>query len=154
MVMTAVKEERFEVNPASTGITEQDGRGTNWWDIWDFKVSLNQVVILRPTDVFSCYLVGDDAAAMPNATKVRVVKRDVANEDSIPILPVVNYKQAQEFADKNLQMHLRALGGVMEVVAEEHIVVQVSGADATGTGDTDASASHFKIFCTRRRKSL
>ncbi len=148
-----MKEEKFELNSQSPGITEQDGSGILWKDIWDFKVPINQSIVLKPTDLFSAYLVGDDVAEMPNVTRIRVARRDVANEDAKSVLGEVYYKLAKEFTDKNLLMHL-SIDQPVEIGAEEHIVVQVSGLDATGTGDTDASASFFKILTPRKRKSI
>ncbi len=148
-----LKEERYEINSSSVGITESDGSGATWKDIWDFKVSVNQQIVLNPTDIFSAYLVGDDTAEMPKNTRVRLVKRDVTNEDAKPLLPELPYQQAKEFKDRALLMHL-AIQGTLVVESEEHIVVQINGADATGTGDTDASASYFKIFTHRRKKVL
>ena len=149
-----MKEEKYELNSLSTGITEQDGSGLLWKDIWDFKVPINQSIVLKPIDLFSAYLKGDDAAEMPNTTRIRVLRRDVANEDAKAVLNEVYYKLCKEFTDKNLLMHL-SIHQPVEVGSEEHIVVQVSGLDATGiAGDTDASASFFKILTTRKRKGL
>ena len=147
------KEERYEINSSSTGITESDGTGATWKDIWDFKVPVNQWIVLSPGDIFSCYLIGDDAAEMPKATRVRIVKRDVTNEDSKPVLPELPYQQVKQFTDRDLLMHLAIVDKVI-VGAEEHIVVQVNGIDAATTGDLDASASYFKIFTHRRKKVL
>lgn len=147
-------EERFEINPGTTGITESDGKGATWHaDIWDFKVPLNTEILLKPTDVFSCYLVGDDAVEMPKTTQIRVVRRDVANEDAEPVLTTLLYQSVKAFTDKDKLMHLSILGKV-NVGPEEHIVVMINGADAATTGDVDASASHFRIQTTRRRKAL
>ena len=150
----AYKEEKFEINQNSTGITEVDGLGATWeGNIWDFKVPLNTWIKLRPSDIFSCYLVGDDAAQMPAATQVRVVRRDVANEDTKPILSACLYQRVKDFTDKDKMKHL-TIDREIEVGPDEHIVVMVNGADAAGTGDTDASASNFKLQTTRRRKAL
>lgn len=148
------KPEKFEINASSTGITEADGEGTNWKDIWDYKVQTNQFIEIGPDSIFSTSLVGDDAAAMPNATRIKVVRRDVSNEDEKALLTEVSYKQAQEFQDKKKLMRFRGLLGPMMLGEGEHIVVRIAGADATGTGDTDASASYFKIICQRRKKAL
>jgi len=148
-----LKEERYEINSSSVGITESDGSGATWKDIWDFKVPVNQQIVLNPTDIFSAYLIGDDAAEMPKTTRVRVVKRDVTNEDAKPVLPELPYQQIKQFTDRNLLMHL-AIPGTLVMESEEHIVVQVNGVDAAGSGDLDASASYFKIFTHRKKKVL
>ena len=145
--------ERWELNPAASGVTATDGQGAKWADIWDFEVPYHVEIVLNPSDIVSFYLVGDDAAAMPNTTQIRMVKRDTANEESIPILSPVNYKTGQEFQDSKKLMHL-TMASPISVGTDEHIVVQVYGADALGSGDTDASASHFKLITTRRRKGL
>jgi len=148
------REDRFELNQSTTGITESDGLGATWQaDIWDFKVPLNTWIKLHPTDIFACYLVGDDASEMPASTQVRVVVRDVANEDSKPILSALLYQRVKAFTDRD---KLKNLTIAKEIVVgpEEHIVVQVNGADAATTGDVDASASNFKLVTTRRRKAL
>ena len=147
-------EEKFELNSGVSGVTESDGLGATWHaDIWDFKVPINNWILLKPKDVFSCYLVGDDGVEMPAKTQVRIVKRDVANEEAKPILPNLLYQQIKNFRDRDLVMHIN-VRGVVEVGPEEHIVVQVNGADVATTGDLDASASHFKLVTTRRRKRL
>ena len=146
------REERYEINSASTGITEADGTGATWKDIWDFKVGLNQWIILSSQDIFSAYLIGDDAAEMPKTTRVRIVKRDVTNEDAKPVLSELPYQRLKAFTDRDLLMHL-AITDRLTVEPEEHIVVQVNGVDAAGTGDLDASASYFKIFTHRRKKA-
>lgn len=153
--MGGLKEERFEINPSTTGVTAGNGQGATWHaDIWDYKVPLNQEIILKSTDIFSCYLVGDDVVEMPDTTLVRIVKRDVANEDAKPMLTNALYKTCQAFTDKALLMTLNPPGGEVIVGAEEHIVIMVNGADVDTGGDVDASASHFKIVTTRRRKGI
>ena len=150
----AYKEEKFELNQNSTGITESDGLGATWAaDIWDFKPPLNTFLKLKPTDIFSCYLVGDDAAEMPAATQVRIVKRDAANEDAKPVLSACLYQRVKEFQDKGKFKRL-TLDREVEVGPDEHLVVMVNGADAAGTGDLDASASNFRLQTTRRRRPL
>lgn len=146
-------EEKFELNQATAGVSESDGQGATWGDIWDFLVPLNTFIILRPQDVLSCYLVGDDTSQMPAATQIRVVRRDVANSEAKPLLANCLYQQVKAFDDKNKWKHL-TVGGEVVVGPDEHIVVMVNGADTAGTGDTDASASYFKLTTTRRRRSL
>lgn len=150
-----MKEERFEINPSATGVTAADGLGASWQaDIWDFRVPLGHEIVLKPTDIFSCYLVGDNAAEMPATTQVRIVKRDVANEDAIPLLRNCLYQLCKAFTDRDQLMRLPLNGSEMVIREHEHIVIMVNGLDTAGTGDTDASASHFKITTTRRRKSI
>jgi len=149
------KDEKFEINSASTGITETDGSTTLWVDNWDYVVQTNQKIVIKPEDIFACYLVGDDASEMPAKTRVRVVRRDVTNEDSTPLIPELPYQSAKDFQDKNKLMRFRSLRTPEVVLGEgEHLVVQVAGADVATTGDLDASASFFKIMCHRRRKPL
>ena len=146
------KREKFELNSGVSGITELDGQGATWQaDIWDFKVPNNTQIILSPSDTFAIYLVGDDAAEMPKQTKIRVVIRDVSNETAKPIIKDCNYQRFKSFADKKQIVRLEVPEEIV-VDSEEHIVVMVNGADAAGTGDTDASASHFKLVTTRNRK--
>lgn len=150
----AFVEEKFELNGVSSGVTAADGQGATWQaDIWNFKVGYNTWIILRPGDVFACYLKGDDGSEMPAATQVRIVVRDGNNQDSIPIMKDVLYKQIQAFTDRDKVV---ALDIDREVVVgpDERIVVLVNGADAATTGDVDASASHFKLVTRRRRKAL
>lgn len=147
------KEESFELNESTTGITESDGLGATFADVWDFKVPLNTILKLKPGDIISCYLVGDDAAEMPAATQIRVVRRDVANEDAKPVLSAANYQTVKQFSDRGKMKRL-TIDKEVEIGADEHLVVMVSGADATGTGDTDASASNFRLKTTRRRRGL
>ena len=147
-------EERFELNQAASGITEQDGQGASWLaDIWDYEVPINTSVHLKPTDIFGVYLVGDDAAEMPDSTRIRVVVRGVAGVQHQPILRDIMYTNVKSFVDKNKYVSLDIDHDIW-VNAGEHIVVLVNGADATGTGDTDASASYFKLLTHRRRKPL
>jgi len=147
--------ERFQLDQLSAGVTALDGLGASWAaDIWDFNVPINQDIVIQPGDVFSCYLIGDDAAEMPANTKVRVLLRDVSNEESTPLLPPLPYQQLKAFTDKKKLMRLR-IHKEIRVENGMHIVVQVNGLDATGVaGDTDASASSFKLVCHRRRKSV
>lgn len=149
-----IKEDRYEINPSSIGITEADGDGINWKDIWDYKVPLNTWIILQPTNLFAAKLTGDDAAEMPTTTRIRVVRRDVANEDSRAVLSEIYYQLAKDFTDLAKLMHL-SIKDKVTVNSEEHIVVQIAGKDATGAaGDTDASASYFKIMTTRRKVGI
>ena len=146
--------ERFELNQSTSGITESDGAGASWSaDIWDFKVPTNTEIILSPRDIFSCYLVGDDVAEMPSATQIRVVVRDVANQSAKAILRDILYQRVKSFSDTKKIAYLD-IDREIVVTSEEHIVVMVYGADAAGTNDTDASASHFKLVTTRKRKAL
>jgi len=146
------KQEKFELNQGVTGITELDGQGANWTaDIWDFKVPVNTQVILSPTDTFAIYLVGDDAAEMPKTTQLRVVIRDVSNEIAKPIIKSCNYQRFKSFQDKKQLVRLEISQEIV-VESEQHIVVMVNGVDAATTGDTDASASNFKLVTTRNRK--
>jgi len=123
------KEEKYEINPASIGITEQDGDGTNFKDIWSLRVPLNIFILLKPGDYVALYLIGDDGYEMPKSTRVRVVRRDVANEDAKPVLPEVLYQLVKDFIDRNKLMKL-PIGAT--VGPEEHIVVQVAGKDCLG----------------------
>lgn len=148
-----IKEAKYEINPSSAGITEADGDKTNWKDIWDFKVPLNTWIILQPKDLFAAKLVGDDTNEMPKATRVRIMRRDVANEDAKPVLSEIYYELAKDFTNWDKLMHL-SIKESITVGPEEHIVVQVAGLDATGTGDIDASASYFKILTTRRKVGI
>ena len=146
------KTERFELNSGVSGVTELDGQGATWQaDIWDFKVPVNTQVILSPSDTIALYLVGDDAAEMPKVTQVRVVIRDVSNEIAKPIIKSCNYQRFKSFQDRKQIVNLE-IGEEIVVESEQHIVVMVNGIDAATTGDTDASASLFKLVTTRNRK--
>jgi hypothetical protein len=145
--------EKFELNQNTSGIIASDGVGTNFADIWDYKPPLHTRLRINAGDIFSCYLVGDDAAEMPAKTRIRIVKRDVANEQAKPILPDTQYALCKSFTNKKQLLRLRISQEVV-VETDEHLVIMVSGADAAGTGDTDASASHFKLECLRERKAL
>ena len=147
------KEEIFDLTSSETGITETDGQGALWADIWDFTVPVNHAIVLKPTDVFGCKLVGDDAAEMPAKTQVRVLRGDVTNTERRPVLTPLPYQLVKEFVDKKKIMRL-SITQPVKVGANEHIVVQVNGADAAGAGDTDASASYFKLRTMRIRKAL
>jgi len=146
-------EEKFEISSLSTGITEADGDGTNWKDVWDFQVPLNTKIVLKPTDFFSCYLDGDDAAEMPAVTEVRLLHRDVANEQTKPLIRALLYQQVKPFQDTDKLIRLDIVKAIV-IQPSEHIVVQIKGADATGTGDVDASDSYFKLVTARLRRSL
>ena len=148
------KPEKYEINAASPGITEADGSGALWKDIWDYQVQTNQYILLTPESIFAVYLIGDDAAAMPNSTRVKVVRRDVTGEDESTLITEVPYKVAQEFQDKKKLLRFRGLTRDVLIGEGEHIVVRIAGVDAATTGDTDASASWFKIICQRRKKAL
>ena len=147
------KVEKFELNPKKSGITESDGVGATWGDIWDYQVPYHVEVQLKPGDVFACYLIGADTAQMPASTLVQVVKRDVTNLDSTPIVKPLLYQVAKNFTDKKKLLYVDITAPLI-VTTDEHIVVQVNGADATGTGGTDASASHFKLATTWKRRAL
>jgi len=123
------KEEKYEINSTSIGITEADGDGTNFKDIWDLRVPLNTFILLKSGDYVALYLIGDDGYEMPKSTRVRVVRRDVANEDSKPVLPEVLYQLVKDFIDRNKLMKL-PIGAI--IGPEEHIVVQVAGKDCLG----------------------
>ena len=147
------KKEKFELNQNTSGVTASDGQGTTYADIWDYELPLNHYIMLGPTDVFSCKLVGDDAVEMPAITKVRVVRRDVSEGQDYPILTKLMYQTVKAFTDRKSYKNLTVIGEV-DLRPGEHIVVQVAGADVATTGDTDASASRFKIVTTRKRRGL
>lgn len=145
--------ENYDIQPSTVGITAVDGAGATWnADNWDLKPSAGLSYTIGPWSQFSLYLVGDDAAEMPADTRVRVVKRDITNEEQELIWAGL-YAQVKEFADKKKRAYL---GCTREVKIEEseHLVIQANGADATGTGDLDVSASHFKLASKRRRRAL
>lgn len=147
-------EEKFELNGSTSGVTAADGLGATWAaDIWNFQLPLNTWLLLRPGDIFSCYLIGDDAAEMPATTQVRVVIRDVNNQEALPILKDTLYQSLKSFTDRDKVVALD-IARERIVGPDERIAIMVNGADATGTGDTDASASHFKLVTRRRRKPL
>ncbi len=144
-------DEKFIIDPTSDGITESDGSLTNWKDIWVYKVPINQQIVIDQTDSISMSLVGDNAAAMPNRTRVKISIRNIADENERIIFPECPYIQVKEFQDKNLIMKFRSLKKEVTLRAGERVCIQVAGVDATGTGDTDASASTFSLPCRRRR---
>ena len=147
--------QRFEISQGSAGITEADGKGATWvGDIWDYKVGYGQQIVLKPTDKFGAYLVGDDTAEMPPSTQIRVVVRDVTNQVARPILRSLPYKRCQGFQDADKVVTLDPMNGEIVVNTDEHIVVMVNGIDVATTGDTDASASFFKLHTTRRKRPL
>ena len=146
--------EKFHLVPTSTGITELDGVGATWSaDIWDFQPPLGTSLVLKPTDTFAAYLVGNDTVEMPASTQIRIVKRDVTNEQAYPVLTNVYYQKVKDFTDSKKIMHL-TIDKEVEVDADEHLVIMVNGADVAGTDDLDASLSHFELITTRRRKPL
>ena len=145
--------EKFELNANTSGITAADGVGTNFADVWDFEPPYNTRLKLHAGDVFSCYLVGDDAAEMPAKTRIRIVKRDVSNEQAKPVLSDCQYNLCKSFSEKKKMLRLTIPGEIV-VDTAEHLVVMVSGMDANGDGDVDASASYFKLEILRERKAL
>lgn len=145
--------ESYDIQPSTDGITATDGAGATWnADNWDLKPSAGLQYRVGSWSQFSLYLVGDDASEMPADTRVRVVKRDITNEEQ-EIIWTGLYAQVKEFADKKKRA---CLGCTREFVINggEHLVVQANGADVAGTGDLDVSASHFKLASKRRRRAL
>ena len=128
-----MKEERFEINPATTGVTASDGLGESWQaDIWLYEVPLGQEIVLKGKDIFSCYLVGDDAYEMPPVTLVRIVIRDTANEESRPVLRDCLYQLCKAFTDVDQLMRISPPNGEVVVRQGEHIVIMVYGKDCLG----------------------
>jgi len=144
--------EKVEINASRSGMTAADGTGTAWGDIWDYEPPTNIRLLIRPGDIFSAYLVGDDASEMPGITEIRVEKRDVSEQDRVPILPPTLYNQVKSFTTRQSVMRL-SIPSEIVVDSGEHLVIQVKGADAAATGDTDASASSFKLATTWTRKA-
>ncbi len=144
--------ERIEITAAIVDVTVGDGNGASFADIWALLVPINQKYTVTEQDSLSCYLVGDDTVEMPANTKVRVVKKSIGRVDSSTVTPIVLYSQLKEFADIR---KLFFLGVNRTVIGPgEYLILQVAGADVAGTGDTDGSASSFKITATRTRPSL
>lgn len=142
-----------EITESTTGIAALDGQGATWTvDIWNLTIPFNQKHKLGPTNTFSCSLVGDDAAQMPDKTLVRVVKRDMDEQETVTLLSTL-YKNCKEFVDKNKIQKLTVRADILSTPGE-HIAIMVNGVDAATTGDTDASASSFKLTSLRERKSI
>ena len=147
-------ERKVEISQATSGVTAKDGAGATWnADNWDLKVEINQSYKLQPGDTFSCYLVGDDTAEMPDKTRIRVVKRDLSNLLAKPLLDECLYARCKAFADKKKILRLNITQPVL-LEAGEHLVVLVNGMDKAGTGDLAVAASSFKITALWRGRSL
>lgn len=142
-----------EITESTTGVAELDGNGASWQiDIWNLTVPYNQKHTFSSKDVFSCKLVGDDAAEMPAKTLVQVVKRDMDTQEKIILLDTL-YQNCKAFRDVAKLQHLNVRNTVT-VSPGEHIAVMVNGVDAATTGDTDASASNFRLTSQRERKTI
>lgn len=145
--------EKFELNQSSTNVTATDGIGANFGDIWDFKSLFGTKIILRPGDTISMLLTGDDAAEMPDTTRIEIVKRDVTNTEAIPLLGEVLYGAIKQFSSKKAILKLSITKEII-VNTDEHIVIRINGIDAATTGDLDASASRFALITTRERETV
>ena len=142
-----------EINRSTSGVAELDGQGATWQaDIWNLTIPFNQKYKIGPGSTFSCYLIGDDTAEMPAKTLVRVVKRDEDEQETVTLYSGL-YQNVKEFKDKN---KIRTLTPKTDILSTpgQHIVVMINGADVATTGDTDASASWFKLTALRERKSI
>lgn len=142
-----------EITESTTGVAALAGQGATWnVDIWNLTIPFNQKHKLGPTNTFSCSLVGDDAAQMPDKTLVRVVKRDMDSWETVTLLSTL-YKNCKEFTDKNKIQNLTVRNDIL-CTPGEHIAIMVNGADVATTGDTDQTASSFKLTSLRERKSI
>ena len=142
-----------EITESTTGVAELDGQGATWQvDIWNLTIPFNQKHKIGPSSIFSCYLVGDDAAEMPDKTLVRVVKRDMDEQETVTLLSTL-YQNCKEFTNKAKLQKLTTRADIL-CTAGEHIAIMVNGADVATTGDTDASASNFRLTSLRERKSI
>ena len=144
-----------EITESTTGVAQLDGNGATWQrDIFNLTVPYNQKHTLTSNSTFSIYLVGDDASEMPAKTLVRVVKRDADSQELIPLLNTL-YVNCKEFTNVKKIAHLTIKQGQSVVVRPgEHLAIMVNGADVATTGDTDASASRFRITSQRERTSI
>lgn len=142
-----------EITESTTGVAALAGQGATWTvDIWNLTIPFNQKYKIGPTDTFSCYLVGDDAAEMPAKTLVRVVKRDMDTQEIVTLLSTL-YQNCKEFADKNKIRTLTPRNDIL-CTPGEHIAIMVNGIDVTTSGDTDQTASNFRLTSLRERKSI
>ena len=144
-----------EISESTTGVAQVDGNGATWQvDIFNLTVPFNQKHVFTSNCTVYMSLVGDDAAQMPDRTLVRVVKRDMDSQELKPLLSTL-YVNCKEPKNVKKMAHLNIPEGEQVVVTPgEHIAIMVNGADAATTGDTDASASSFRITSQRERKSI
>lgn len=150
-----MKIDNYEIKPSTTGVTATDGAGATWnADNWDLLAPANIWYILGGWSALSAYLVGDDAAEMPAATKIRLIKRDVRNEQTAVLWQGL-YAQIKELRGRKKLMTLDGfLKMDVTVGPTEHLIFMANGADAAGTGDLDVSASFFKLKARRRFPGL
>ena len=140
--------ERFEIKRTTAGVTEMDGLAATWGSLtYDFLLPVNQRLRFKKGDYVAATLIGDDAAAMPDSTLVRLVVTDNAGKVKHVLFNGL-YARMQDFRDVEARCYLQ-IDREIYVEAGEHVVMLVNGLDAAATGDVDASAGTIKISCDR-----
>lgn len=154
-----VKQEPFCLTKADSGITSSDGpdaSSTEWGDIWSYQVPTGIGVLILPGHTLSVYLEGDDDAEMPATTRIKVVQRDSSQQDEKTLMGPLLYASLKEFTDRDKIQRFNA--GPFRVYEKQYLVIEVQGADATGTGGVDqtggSSDSYFEMNISRVRQPL
>ena len=156
------KQEPFSLTKGDAGVTEQDGLdaaalATEFGKIFEYHVPVGLGLIILAGHTFSLYLYGDDSAEMPATTLVKVKVLDASKQDEKTILGPVMYATLKEFTDRDKIARFN-LPEPVKVYENQYLIIEVAGADATGTGGVDVTGgtneSYFEAAISRVRQPL
>lgn len=148
-----VKEEEFEINRNTPGLSETDisvVAGEGQQDIWQFKVPAGWTIVFIGEDTFAAYLENGSSAEVAAGSSVAVDKTDASQQAREPLLNQLRYAQVKNFQDVDKLVTLDIEPGQRVVVNENEYVI-IKGNVNT---DLDASDSYFALTCKRIRRTL
>ncbi len=138
--------EPFVIMQEDSDVTQTSSTAGSLTDLFVYRVPKGRAIILRPSDVFACYLYNTSSAVATNTCPVKLEVRDATGLEKKPILGPLQYGSFQgEFQDKDKLVHLD-INGELTVVEQEYIALMVNNAVAI-----NCATSYMSLRCHIRR---
>jgi len=159
MCPTAVREEIFEINDGTTGITEYDlaakTADRSLQVIVEYPVPVGYSLVFRQEDTFSAYLEDNEAAPAECVAGVKadIVITDSSRQNVRSILNMCRYGDIKEFQDVDKLQHLDITPGEAVIAREgERVCIRADNPYTIVTLDT--SDCYYRLTCRRIRHTL
>ena len=159
---TAIKEEKWEINIGTTGLSTTSltpASGATPYVFHEYEVPVGVSLVFTAEDIFALYLYQAASAESGDEDPVDVVITDSSRQNIRPLLQQTEYRSCA-FYDldtglvllENEDLCHRDISPGDQIIAREGERIQIRA--SCGGAQIDGSVSYFRLTCKRIRHTL